>query len=129
MSGITNCNQTKRDYASQRRFNEIGADLATASTITTCLVYGWNTFCLFYITPNTPRPRQQRQQRQPRHLRRELAVSPISALLASAVGIVLIFAVCPQPFEGAALLVVALAQASVLDWQDHDPQTSWKGFQ
>jgi hypothetical protein len=32
----------------------------------------------------------------------------------------------PQPLEGAALLVVVFAQASVLWWQDHDPENTLK---
>lgn len=42
--------------------------------------------------------------------------------MAPVVAIVLDFGTWPQPLDGAALLVVVLAQASVLGWQDHDPR-------
>lgn len=55
-----------------------------------------------------------------------MAVNPLSALLAAVIGLVFVFATStpwPQPLEAAGLLLIVLAQASVLGWQDHDHES------
>ncbi|KAJ5369965.1 uncharacterized protein N7496_006057 [Penicillium cataractarum] len=106
---------------SQFHFNEVAAALATAFSLLTLLFYIWNIGCLISSTPqthNSPRPHKRE--------RHEIAINPLSGLIAAVLGIVLIFATWPQPLEGASLLVVLLAQASVLGWQDHDPDSICK---
>lgn len=113
MSRSANCGLDEALYPSEFYFNEVATNLATTFVVVTFLFYCWNIGCIiFQITTSQPKPAQ--------HERPNLAVNPLSALLAAIVGIVLILATWPQPLEGAALVVVVLAQASVLGWQDHD---------
>lgn len=98
---------TAHDYY----LNKEAAVVATASLVVTILVYGWNIWCLRTFT--FPGPDQKNN----------LPINAMSGVLASVIRFVLIFATTwPQPIEGAAMLLIVLAHASVLGWQDHDPE-------
>lgn len=121
MSRAANCGLDKSLFPSEFHFNEVATNLATSFLVITILFYIWNIGCLVFYTPPDPPARARRQQPG-------LAVNPLSALLAAVCGLVLIFATWPQPIEGAALLVVVLAQASTLGWQDHNPEHFLSGL-
>nr|OQO25741.1 hypothetical protein B0A51_10205 [Rachicladosporium sp. CCFEE 5018] len=118
-----NCGLDQQQYPSQFRYNEIAAALSIFFLIIVSLVLLWNIY---------HRLRQIFTQRQligstgARQKEPILAVSPLSALLASVIGIVLIFGTWPQPLQGAGLLVIVLAQVSVLGSQDHS--LKWKNL-
>lgn len=120
MSRAANCGLDQSLYPSEFLFNEVAAILMTIFTLMTGIIYFWNvlTLCCDGQTPG--------EERRYKHERYEFAVNPQSGLLASVVGIVLIFATWPQPLEASASLLVVFAQASVLGWQDHDPENRWK---
>ena len=108
-------------------YNKLAAIVASVFLGLTGGFYVWNMSCLlwlFFSEKFCANPIQP----QPKRHRHDFAISPLSAILASVIGFVLIFATWPQPFEAAAMLVVVLAQASVLDWQDHDSDSYWKYF-
>lgn len=117
MSRAANCGSPN---PSQFHFNEVSAGFAIAFTIITSLYYIWNGISIALSRNPEGGSRPEKTDRS------EVTINPLSGLLASAVGIVLIFAAWPQPLEGAATLVMVLAQASVLGWQDHDPVSFWK---
>jgi hypothetical protein len=118
MSRASDCGLDQSLYPSQFFFNEVATNLATAFIIITGFVYLWD---IIYLLLSRPPPSPGQQDRPEKHGRCDFAANIFSGFLASVVGIVLIFGTWPQPLEGAALLVVVLAQASVLGWQDHDP--------
>ncbi|KAK0342366.1 hypothetical protein LTS02_007993 [Friedmanniomyces endolithicus] len=121
LTRAANCGLDKQLYTSQFRNNEVAAGISTAFLIITSLLYGYNIIrCSLQIVA------QRNATPDPKPKKADLAVNPLSAFLASAVGLVLIFGTWPQPLEGAGLLVIALAQASVLGWQDHD--TEWRAI-
>jgi hypothetical protein len=122
MSRAANCGLDESLYPSEFYFNEVATNLASTFVAITLIFYIWNIGCTSF---QIKRPAQRQ-----RHERPHLAVNPLSALLAAVVGIVLILATWPQPLEGAALLVVVLAQASVLGWQDQDvaPNHNYRSF-
>lgn len=122
MSQAAKCGLIRQLYPSQFKLNEIASHLASAFILFTALYYIVNVYGCFHqfftAPPNQPRRRK--------HNRPDLNIAPLSTLLAAAAGTVIIFATWPQPLEGAALLVMVLAQVSALGWQDHDPETLWK---
>jgi hypothetical protein len=120
MSRASDCGLDQSLYPSQFFFNEVATNLATAFIIITSIIYCWNILYLLFSNPGTP------TQRPEKYVRCDFAANILSGFLASVVAIVLIFGTWPQPLEGAALLVVVLAQASVLGWQDHDPRNFGK---
>jgi hypothetical protein len=122
MSRAANCGLDQQLYPSQFYLNEVATNLATGFIVLTSLFYIINITALF-LQVSAAQPHTQRQRK---HTRSDLTVNSLSALLAAVFGIVVILATWPQPLEGAALLVIVLAQASVLGWQNHDPERCFK---
>ena len=121
LARAADCGLDRQQYPSQFRINELAAGLSTAFLIFASLLYLWNIGCRAYQIVSRTRPAANTVLKPKRP---DLAVNPLSALLASVVGLVLIFGTWPQPLEGAGLLVVVLAQASVLGWQNQ--HLKWK---
>lgn len=113
------CRASATAFPSQWHMNVISAYIGTAFLVLTAIYYFWNTCWTLrdtiWRTNDRTRPKANN--------RWEWTVNPLSGLLASVVAVALILAAWPQPIEAAALLVFALAQAGVLGWQDHDPES------